>query len=193
MTDRERIRNEYGINDEIVIGHVGAFKTPKNHSFLIKCFDLFLSIQPNAKLMLIGGGELREKIKTMCQEYNISDHVIFTGLQANVGPYLSAMDLFLFPSIWEGLPVSVIEAQASGLKCILSDSITKDVQLSYLVKYLPLSLGENKWAKEINKNLPTKRCAASDSVLKQLASFDSSKSAQMLESFYLNCAKMQIK
>lgn len=185
--DREFIRSQYGIKNETVVGHVGGFETPKNHVFLLDCFKEFLKIHPDSKLMLVGDGTYEEKIKRICQEYEIENKVIFTGIQIDVGPFLSAMDVFLFPSLWEGLPVSVVEAQASGLKCLLSDSITKDVELTNLITYYPLKEGAGKWAELLVNLIPESRTCSTEENLLGLAPFDCGKTIKKLEEFYSNC------
>lgn len=187
QADRNRIRHKYGIGEEIIVGHVGGFETPKNHTFLIECFREFLKIYPKAKLMLVGDGTFEEKIKILCQEYQITDSVIFTGLQPDIGQYLSAMDVFLFPSLWEGLPVSVVEAQASGLKCLLSDVITKDVELTDLLTYYSLNEDAKHWAKALSDMIPQMRLPISEQNFNRLASFDCKNTIKELEKFYSEC------
>ena len=187
--DRVKIRSRFGLKDEIVVGHVGGFEKPKNHFFIIQCFLYFLKQQPNAKLMLVGDGTFENSIRDSCNEYGISKQVIFAGLQADVSPYLSSMDIFLFPSLWEGLPVSVVEAQASGLVCLLSTTITRDVELSDLITYFPLEEGPEKWADKLNSLIPDKRTATSNNNIERLAAFDCKKTVRYLEDFYSNCIR----
>lgn len=184
---RRAVRSRYNIRDEVVVGHVGGFETPKNHVFLIDCFCRFLQYRPTAKLMLVGDGTYEEKIKALCVERGIANQVIFAGLQADVGPFLSAMDVFLFPSLWEGLPVSVVEAQVSGLKCLISDSITKDVELSDLLTYFPLGAGAARWAAKLDGLSDEKRKPASENNLERLSAFDCDKTVRELETFYSQC------
>lgn len=148
--DRLRIRDELGIDNKFVVGHVGGFEVPKNHSFLLKVFAELHERNPETVLLLVGDGTLEQDVREQCAELRLSGSVIFTGLQANVAPYLSAMDVFVFPSLWEGLPVSVVEAQANGLQCYVSDKVTGDVNLSELVHYLPIDRGTGKWTSAIS-------------------------------------------
>lgn len=185
--DRARIRSMYGIHDEVVVGHVGGFERPKNHSFLIECFVFFLELVPNAKLMLVGDGTYENEIRKRVAEKELSDKVIFAGLQANVGPFLSAMDVFLFPSLWEGLPVSVVEAQASGLKCLLSDCITHDVELTNQLTYFSLSKGPKEWACKLAEIAKDGRNPATETNLTKIKSFDSKQVVRNLEDFYTMC------
>lgn len=147
---RTKIRKELGISEnEILIGHIGRFMPQKNHVFLIELFNEILKKNKNYKLLLIGDGELQEKIKNKVNELGISKNVIFTGNIPNTYEYYQAMDLFILPSLFEGLPVVGIEAQASGLNCLFSDTITKEVDFTNNVEYLSLKDSLNKWIDKI--------------------------------------------
>ncbi len=180
---REEIRKEFNVSEnKKIIGHVGRFCEPKNHDFLIEIFSEIHKKDQDAILMLVGDGELREQIEQKVKEYNLSDCVIFTGVRSDVNKMLSAFDLFLFPSWFEGLPVTVVEAQANGLPCILSDTITKDVNLSELVDYFPLNKSAEDWA---NFSLG-KVCKRVDVLNKiQQAGFDIQTTTNWLQEFYL--------
>lgn len=188
-SERDKIRTQFGIENEVVVGHVGGFETPKNHEFIIDTFISFLSLCPGAKLMLVGDGTFEDKIRNICRDKGLTDNVIFAGLQANVAPYLSAMDVFLFPSLWEGLPVSVVEAQVSGLRCLLSDTITRDVELSSLLTYYSLQSGADRWARTLLDLVPDNREGASEENIKRLKTFDCNDTIRSLEAFYYNCVK----
>lgn len=143
---RENIRKEFLIKDNFVVGHIGRFNHQKNHSFLI---DIFLEIKKknkNAILVLVGQGELEAEIRQKIQNLNLSDSVIFTGIRSDIPQLLSAMDVFVFPSFYEGMPNTVIEAQATGLPCLISDTITKEADITGLVKYMSLSSSPSQWA-----------------------------------------------
>lgn len=136
---RCRIRSEFGLSDDTtIIGHVGRFMTQKNHAFLLEVFSEYLKINGKSILMLVGGGELESAIKQKASELGISDKIIFTGVRSDVPALLSAMDVFVFPSLYEGMPNTVIEAQATGLPCLISDTITREADITGLVHYLPL-------------------------------------------------------
>lgn len=146
-TGREKIRAEYGIeNSAFVVGHIGRFNNQKNHKFLIDVFSEIHKRENSAKLLLIGNGELSDKVKRQVREYQIEDNVIFCGVRSDIPELLSAMDVFVFPSFYEGMPNTVIEAQATGLPCLLSDTITKEAQITDMVTYLPLGQTVQKWA-----------------------------------------------
>lgn len=143
---RDQIRRELGVEDHtVVIGHVGRMHLQKNHHFLINCFAQIVNRRNNVKLMLLGDGELREEISRHIHQLGLQDHVLVLGMKKNVEDYFSAMDCLMLPSLHEGLPVVIVEAQANGLTCFVSDTVTKEVQLSELVRYLPINQGEQIW------------------------------------------------
>ena len=146
---REQIRKEFGIENKLVIGHVGRYTKQKNHRHLLNVFKEISKVREDAVLMLVGKGELEEEIKNQIAELKLTDKVILTGLRFDIPQILSAMDLFVFPSFHEGMPNTVIEAQATGLPCIIADTITKEADITGLVKYLPLEETPEFWAKTI--------------------------------------------
>lgn len=148
---RKNIRNELKVNNKLVLGHVGRFEPQKNHEFLIKIFKDYTLLNENAILLLVGEGTLQKKIKEEVEALGLSNKVIFTGSVPNVNDYYQAMDLFLLPSFHEGLPVVGIEAQASGLKCLLSDKITKEVDICKNSTFIGIERTAD-WIKEIDKN-----------------------------------------
>lgn len=147
---RIKKRNEFNLNDEIVIGHVGRFDPVKNHVFLINVFFKFNKKYPTSKLLMIGNGVEMENIKKECMKLGIADRVIFAGVRDDVNELLQAMDVFVFPSIYEGLGIAVIEAEASGLPCLVSDNVPSDVDICY-VKHMSLDADATVWAIEVEK------------------------------------------
>lgn len=146
--ERNCIRNELSVPKDVkLVGHVGRFNEQKNHMFLLEIFQKMHSAAPNTVLLLVGKGELDGKIREKATELGISDSVIFAGVRSDVPHLLSAMDVFVFPSFYEGMPNTVIEAQATGLPCIIADTITKEADITGLVRYLPLGDADT-WAKE---------------------------------------------
>lgn len=136
---REEIRESFNIDAKTnVIGHIGRFSQQKNHSFLLDVFKSYNDRVPDSVLMLVGCGELESQIKKKAGALGILDKIIFTGVRSDVPALLSAMDVFVFPSFYEGMPNTVIEAQATGLPCIIADTITKEADVTGLVKYLPI-------------------------------------------------------
>lgn len=143
-------RAELGLDEKFVIGHVGRFHAQKNHDFLIDIFKEFHDINRNSTLLLVGDGELRKSISDKVDDLNLSDSVIFTGIRQDVPELFQAMDVLVFPSLFEGLPVTLIEAQATGLKSVISDQITKEVDLTDLIVFQPLVSSAKGWAKVID-------------------------------------------
>lgn len=150
----ETIRNQYrqllGIDeDEILIGHVGRFMFQKNHEFLIDIFEKLHQMNEKTKLILIGEGDTEQKIREKVSMLDLSDSVIFAGVRNDVNCCMQAMDLFLLPSLFEGLPVVGIEAQAAGLPCLMADTITKETDLFGLVEFVSLKSSPKMWADKI--------------------------------------------
>lgn len=135
---RNKIRKELGIVDDHIYGHIGRFSHQKNHDFLIDVFYEIAKIDDKAKLLLLGKGELIENVKKKVNFLGLSEKTIFAGVRSDVPDVLSAMDVFLLPSFYEGLPNTVIEAQATGLPCFVSDTVTREANITSLVEYLPL-------------------------------------------------------
>ena len=147
-TERANIRRELGIDDKLVVGHVGRLNRQKNHMFLLDIFAEIKKKNENAVLVLVGKGELEGDIKSKIDALGLTDSVIFTGVRADIPALMSAMDVFVFPSFYEGMPNTVIEAQAKGLPCVIADTITKEADITGLVKYLSLADSADKWADE---------------------------------------------
>ena len=144
---RNRIRDEFKIKeDDLLIGHVGRFNKQKNHKFLLDIFKEIKNKNGKSKLMLVGEGELLEEIKKYANELGIIDDIILTGIRKDVSDLLSAMDVYVFPSFYEGMPNTVIEAQATGLPCIVSNRITKEAKITDLVIYKNLEDKAEEWA-----------------------------------------------
>ncbi|MCD8028372.1 MAG: glycosyltransferase [Erysipelotrichaceae bacterium] len=120
---RNKVREELYLQDEFVVGLVARFSVQKNHKFLLDIFYELLKINLNSKLLLVGDGDLRPKIEEQIDYLNIKDKVILTGVRTDISDLLQAMDVFVMPSLYEGLPLSIVEAQASGLPCYISDKV----------------------------------------------------------------------
>lgn len=147
---RQTIRNEFKISeDELVIIHTGAFRDEKNHDFILDIFREVYQIHSDSKLLLVGTGKLKEQIEKKIDDLGLNNNVIITGIRNDVSKLLSAADAFLFPSIFEGFPNSVIEAQTSGLPSVISDSITEQVVVNSNCKQLSLNDSAKDWAKLI--------------------------------------------
>ena len=180
---RKSIRTDLSIQPyELIIGHVGRFAQVKNHTFLIDVFHE-ISKQYKAKLLLVGDGEFRDTIDCKVKAYNLEDKVIFTGVQSNVSDYLQAMDVFVFPSLYEGLPLTLVEAQASGLPCVISDAIPSECKKTDLVTQLSLDSGSEKWAEMVIALSQTKRKDTSAQII--ASGFDIKNNANKLADFYI--------
>lgn len=150
---RNKIRNELNIDDEtIIIGNVARFETQKNHNFLIDIFYEYQKEVKKTKLLLIGTGTLENKIKEKVKILKLEDKVIFAGFKTNVNEYMQAMDFFVFPSLFEGLGLVLIEAQASGIKCFASKIVVpSEVRISKSLKFISLSEDALKWSRTIKE------------------------------------------
>lgn len=181
---REQKRAELGIEPEdFVIGHVGRFGFMKNHKFLLEVFALIEKKVPNSRLMLVGEGGLVPEVKKQAEELGILSKVIFTGNQSKVADYLMAMDYFVFPSIFEGLPGSVVEAQATGLRCLISDTVTDEVLITPLSEAMSLEEGADRWAECVLEKKVYAREQMTDAI--KAAGFDVNDQVRMLEEIYL--------
>lgn len=149
-TIREQYRKNLNVSNERVYCHVGRLHEAKNHMFLLEVFNEIRIRESNSHLLIVGAGTLEEKIKEKIRELELEKHVSMLGARNDVAQLMMASDVFLFPSKWEGLPVTVVEAQASGLPCLISDRITHDVVLSDLVEMMNLS-SSIQWAERAIK------------------------------------------
>lgn len=182
---RCQMRKELGISEStFVVGHIGRISMPQNHKFLVELFAKYHKENPNSKLLLVGDGELFEEVKQQCVQLGICDAVIMTGSKINTEDYYQMMDVFVFPSLWEGLPVSVVEAQTSGLNCLISDVITHDVDLTDLIQYIPLD-NKRLWIEQLENTQKKCRLAVSTENMKKLQLFDSKDVAARLQEFYM--------
>lgn len=179
---RTAIRQELGIQQEIVIGHVGRFIEAKNHTFIIQIFYQLLK-HTDAKLILAGSGKLMEQIQAECRHLEIDDKVYFLGNRADIDAFLSAIDIFLFPSLYEGLPVTLVEAQASGLPCLVSSHITKEVDLGNIYR-MDLETEAAAWAEKLLELTQLRKDRNSVTAKIKESGFDVTESAKWLQNFY---------
>lgn len=143
---RDETRREFGWEDRIVFGHVGNYIPQKNHSFMIDVLAETLKSDPRVVLALIGRGDAMKDVKAYAEQKGVSDSVFFLGSRKDVERFYQAMDLFLFPSIHEGLPIAGVEAQAADLPCLFSDAITDEILLTDRAVVMPLSSDAASWA-----------------------------------------------
>ncbi len=181
---RDRIRKEYNVEDSFLIGNIGRFSEQKNHKFLIEIFKNLSLINKNAKLFLLGKGELESEIKAQIKENNLDDKVIFAGIKKNTEDYYSAFDAFILPSIYEGLPIVGIEAQTSGLPCFFSDGISKQIMISKNSHMISLNDTPSYWANEIE--MKCKRSNQREEVYKSILEkgYDINETVKELRNIY---------
>ena len=154
---RNEVRKELGLEGKFVIGHVGRFCYQKNQEFLIDVFEEVYKQNPDAVLMLVGDGPDREKIEVKVKSSYVSDCVLILGNRNDTDRLYQAMDVFVLPSRYEGLPVVGVEAQAAGLPCVLSDKITKETKMTENVVFVSTSQSEIEWANKVIQNIVIKR------------------------------------
>ncbi len=182
---RNTIRKEFNFQDNhFVLGHVGNFSAVKNHKFIIEIFSEVYKQDNRARLLLVGDGGLFEEIKELVKSKGLTEVVIFTGSRGDVADLMMAMDSFIFPSHFEGLPVTIVEVQASGLPAFISDVITKEVVVTDLVHTLPLSEGAKAWADRV---LQYERSGKRDNFKEQIVAsgYDVANNIKQLEQIYL--------
>ena len=182
QANRDEIRNRYGIADKCVVGHVGRLAEQKNQGFLLNLFADCWKDDSKMALLLVGGGAMEMELKEKAEALGICDKVIFTGSVFDAEKYYSAMDVFVMPSLYEGLPFTAIEAQVNGLKCVLSDEITKTANVSGDVVYLPLAAEKAVWADVVAKQ--AEKRSQADSTEKVIINYDINKETQKLQRIY---------
>lgn len=146
---RDTLRKELSLDNKFVVGHVGRFNIQKNHAFLLDIFAAIAERRPDAVLMLVGQGELEHEIRNKVSALGLSERVLFMGVRSDVNRLMMAMDVFVFPSLYEGMPNTVIEAQATGLPCVISDTITKEAAITELVVYKSLHESVETWVEQV--------------------------------------------
>ncbi len=183
----QRKRDEYRkllnvSSDAHIYGHVGRFVYAKNHKFLIEVFSEILKKDKNSYLLLLGDGELKREIIDQVNSLGIQDNVLMPGLVNNVHDYLQAMDYFIFPSNYEGLPLTLVEAQASGLRIMKSDVITDEINITDLVSALSIKESPTLWAEKILELIEYNRENTLNLIVK--SGFDVKNSVDYLSEFY---------
>lgn len=180
---RDKIREQYGIGKNIAIGHVGGFFEQKNHIFLVEIYRAIKEIEPNAKLFMIGDGPLKIEIEKESSDLDI----IFTGAIDRVADYLNAMDVMVLPSLFEGVPLVVLEWQINGLPCVLADTISRECAVTSNVKFLSLKTPVEQWAKKILENRENDRLSNTKNAIHKIieTGFDIRDSAGFLRQLYM--------
>ena len=182
---RNTIRKEFGIEGKFVIGHIGRFHPQKNHDFLI---DIFKSIHDEVEdsvLLLVGDGPLKKSIQEKVNQINLGDSVIFTGVRSDVSDVFQGIDLFLFPSHFEGLGIVAVEAQASGLHAVVSENIPDEAYVTDLIENELLSSSPSQWANRILKYVDYYNRKDVSEIIKEKG-FDIHKTSKWIQTYYLN-------
>lgn len=181
---REEIRRQLQIEDKLALGHVGRLSHPKNHPYLLHVFAALCALHEDAVLLLVGDGPDREKLEQICKELGIEERVLFIGSQRHPEDYYQAFDFFLLPSFYEGLPGVLVEAQAAGLRCLVSDTVTREAQATDLVTYRSIEQPAEAWAREILAQADYERRNTYQEIVER--GFDVKTQAAAYRSFYLN-------
>lgn len=183
---RKKKRKELGIKDDtLAIGHIGRFVAQKNHDYLIDIFNEIYKKNNNSILLLAGQGPLMEDVKNKVKELNLENSVKFLGQRNDANELYQAFDVFLLPSLYEGLPVVGVEAQASGLLCYLSDDMTKETKVLDITKFMSLNNTPEEWADNILDDVKKyKRIDTSKEMTAK--NFNIKEEAKKLEEYYLN-------
>lgn len=181
---RQSVREAFSVKDKFVLGHVGRFMKQKNHSFLIDIFEQIRLQEPESVLLLVGEGELKTEIQDKVDKLKLSDYVHFLGVRDDVHKFFQAMDAFLFPSLYEGLGIVAIEAQAAGLKVVASDMVPEEAKITDDVIFIPLRQPAEKWAEIILDSSSRDRAAPTEQLV--AAGYDIVATAEKLIEIYFN-------
>lgn len=182
---RQRLRRELGVNDRLMVGHAGRFMPQKNHAFVLRIFKALLERKPDAALCLVGDGDLRDQIKAQAEQMGIAGSVYFLGSRSDLAALYSAMDCFLLPSLYEGLPLVGVEAQAAGLPCFFSKDVSREVALSDEAMFISLNESPEKWVEAILRNAPLPQEKRTEGECRVRGTvFDLDVSGKALEDFY---------
>lgn len=184
---RIKMREDFQIKDELVVGHIGRFCEQKNQKFLFKIFFEICEIYPKAYLLLIGQGEMKKELVHLANYLNIRNNIIYIASTDKIGDFLDMMDVFLLPSLYEGISVAGVEAQASGLPCVFSNVIAREVALTDRAFFLSLKRPEAEWAQFVVSVVQTasrERERYADYV--KNAGYEICDTAQWLQNFYLS-------
>ena len=184
---RQEIRKKLNVEDKFVIGHVGRFEEQKNHGFLVDIFYEIAKERKDAVLLLVGDGELKEQIAKKVQEYGLENRVKFLGVRKDIPQLWNAMDVFVFPSLFEGLPLVALEAQASGVYSVMADTISKEVKITDSIVFLPLDHNAKEWKKQILGQGDIERKETQNTIIKeqfQCAGYDIVTAGRQLLEYY---------
>lgn len=180
---RTKIRNQLEIEENtIVLGHVGRICKNKNQAFLVDVVSCMKRKGYNVKLFLVGLDNKKDLVAERAKQLNVLDDIVFLGVRSDINILMQAMDVFVFPSIYEGLPVALIEAQSAGLYCVASDTITKDVAVTDLVSFISLERSADYWAQSILEKINEPRRDMSNEIIS--SGYDIKTTVNRLTEFY---------
>lgn len=179
---RETTRRRLGLADKVVVGHVGRFALQKNHRFLIEVFHALAAVEPQARLVMVGEGELLDDVLEQVDRLGLEDKVHYLGVRQDVPALMNAFDLLLLPSFFEGLPIVGVEAQAAGLPVVTSTGVTRELPLEDLAVYLPLTDTAQQWAQAVWQVLTLPRRDTSAAIA--AAGYDVAQAAAELQRRY---------
>ncbi len=188
LEKRRLARKGLGVTDELIVGHVGRLCEQKNQIRLIDIFYTLLKTEKNAQLILIGQGELEQKIISKIHGLGIQAHVHLLGVRDDVPTLLNAMDVFVFPSLYEGLPFTLVETQCNGLPCVSADSVTSQASINSNTVFLSLYESDRKWA-DLALEMAAQGHDRQGKINVQKAGFDIDIEAQKLKCYYMNCTR----
>ena len=180
----KEVKKKFGVQDKFVIGHVGRFNPQKNHSFLIDVFSFVEKMEKNSVLLLAGSGDGKSKIEAKVKKRGLGNKVRFLGNRDDIPQVLQALDVFVFPSRYEGFGIAAAEAQAAGVPCVLSDQIPKECQMTDNVEFLSLKLSPQKWAEHIIRYKSSSK--KNEFAAVRDAGYDVADNVKQLEKFYLS-------
>ncbi len=186
---RKKVREENNLGDALVVGHTGRLSPAKNHVFLLKIFNEILKRNENSILLLAGDGPLKDAIRETAEKMNIYSNIRFLGARSDINELLQAEDIFVLPSLYEGLGIALIEAQAAGLKCFASTAVPQDANITDLLNYIRLEKSPEYWAEEILKSIPYERINTNSDIVN--SGFDIAETAKELEAFYLKASELE--
>lgn len=181
---RKKIRKNLDLNGKIVLGHIGRYNYQKNFPFLIEFVEELKQRNSDYVLLQIGDGKKDEELQSKIKEKSLEKNFISLGVRNDIPDLMQVMDIFILPSLFEGLPVTVVEAQASGLPCLISDRVTEEVNLTRSIDYLPIDQGIDIWVNKVLNMSKERKLDAPDKVRK--AGYDTSDIANMIQEYYFN-------
>ncbi|WP_299311832.1 glycosyltransferase family 1 protein [uncultured Aquimarina sp.] len=184
----KKYKEEFNLQDRLVIGHVGRFASQKNHIFLLQIFAALVKEKPGSDLVMIGDGPLKKVIEKEAKSLSIDNNLHFLGVRADVPELFQMFDVFVFPSFYEGLPVTLIEAQAAGIKVLASDSITTEVSLTDDIEFLSINKSAKHWASKILETDTTKKTDNTEKIIE--GNYDIVSNTQKIQKFYKEQVKI---